>query len=150
MKMKKISKLPNGSLSSSQLRRGVIEGYRSGLERDIGCQLNSKKVRWEYEPVRIPYTPKPRTYTPDFLVKGQAVKFYVETKGRFLASDRTKHLLIKEQHPQLDIRFVFTNPNQKLYKGAKTTYGEWCEKHGFSFSKGSIPDDWLRECLPKT
>ena len=142
MKMKKIS--------SSQLRRGMREGYRSGLEASVGAQLNSAKVRWEYESERIPYTPRPRTYTPDFIVKGQAVKFYVETKGRFLGSDRTKHLLLKEQHPQLDIRFVFTNPNQKLYKGAKTTYGEWCEKHGFSFSKGSIPDSWLRECLPKT
>jgi predicted nuclease of restriction endonuclease-like RecB superfamily len=142
MKMKKIS--------SSQLRRGMIEGYRSGLECNVGCQLNSAKVRWEYESERIPYTPKNRTYTPDFVVKGKAVKFYVETKGRFLGSDRSKHLLIQEQHPDLDIRFVFTNPNEKLYKGAKTTYGEWCRKHGFIYAKGQIPDEWLRECLPST
>lgn len=142
MKMKKIS--------SSQLRRGMIEGYRSGLECSVGCQLNSAKVRWEYESERIPYTPKNRTYTPDFVVKGKGIKFYVETKGRFLGSDRSKHLLIQEQHPDLDIRFVFTNPNQKLYKGAKTTYGEWCKKHGFIFSKGSIPESWIRECLPET
>ena len=76
MKMKKIS--------SSQLRRGMREGYRSGLEASVGAQLNSAKVRWEYESERIPYTPRLRTYTPDFVVKGQAVKFYVETKGRFL------------------------------------------------------------------
>ena len=142
MKMKKIS--------SRQLLRGMIEGYRSGLEASVGNQLSTAKVRWEYESERIPYTPRSRTYTPDFIIKGEGVKFYVETKGRFLGSDRSKHLLLKEQHPQLDIRFVFTNPNQKLYKGAKTTYGEWCEKHGFSFSKGSIPDSWLREYLPET
>ncbi len=142
MRMKKIS--------SSQLRRGMIEGYRSGLEASVGAQLNSARVRWEYESERIPYTPKVKTYTPDFILKGKGVKFYVETKGRFLGSDRSKHLLLKEQHPQLDIRFVFTNPNQKLYKGAKTTYGEWCEKHGFIFSKGSIPESWIRECLPET
>ena len=128
----------------------MIEGYRSGLECSVGAQLNAAKVRWEYESERIPYTPKVKTYTPDFILKGKGVKFYVETKGRFLGSDRSKHLLLKEQHPQLDIRFVFTNPNQKLYKGAKTTYGEWCKKYGFIFSKGSIPESWIRECLPET
>ena len=136
-------------ISKSQMQRGMVEGYRSGLESSVGAQLNSAKVRWEYESERIPYIPKKRTYTPDFIIKGEVSKMYIETKGRFLGSDRAKHLLIKEQYPQLDIRFVFTNPNQKLYKGAKTTYGEWCEKHGFSFSKGSIPDDWIRECLPE-
>ena len=142
MKKKKISK--------SQMQRGMVEGYRSGLESSVGEQLAAAKVRWEYESERIPYIPKKRTYTPDFIIKGEVSKMYIETKGRFLGSDRTKHLLPKEQHPQLDIRFVFTNPNQKLYKGAKTKYGEWCEKHGFIFSKGSIPESWLREYLPKT
>ena len=136
-------------ISKSQMHRGMVEGYRSGLESSVGEQLNSAKVRWEYESERIPFTPLKRTYTPDFIIKGQAVKMYIETKGRFLGSDRSKHLLIKEQHPELDIRFVFTNPDQKLYKGAKTTYGDWCTKHGFSFSKGSLPDSWLRECMPK-
>ena len=146
--MKRTSKLPDGSISSSQLRRGMIEGYRSGLERDIGCQLNSHKVRWEYEPVRIPYTPKPRTYTPDFLIKGKGERFFVETKGRFTGADRAKHLLIKKQHPEIDIRFVFTNPHQKLYKGSKTTYAEWCIKHGFSYAQGRIPESWLEMCKP--
>ena len=145
MKMKKISDC-DSKLSSSQLRRGMVEGYRSGLERDIGCQLNSSKVRWEFEPERIPYTPKNRTYTPDFLLKGQGVKFYIESKGRFLAADRAKHLLVNAQHPDLDIRFVFNNPNQKLYKGSKTTYGEWCIKHGFSYAgQGRIPESWIKE-----
>ena len=137
-------------ISKSQMQRGMVEGYRSGLESSVGEQLAAAKVRWEYESERIPYIPKKRTYTPDFIIKGEVSKMYIETKGRFLGSDRAKHLLIKEQYPQLDIRFVFTNPNQKLYKGAETTYGEWCEKHGFIFSKRSIPESWLREYLPKT
>jgi predicted nuclease of restriction endonuclease-like RecB superfamily len=136
-------------ISKSQMQRGMVEGYRSGLESSVGEQLAAAKVRWEYESERIPYIPKKRTYTPDFIIKGEVSKMYIETKGRFLGSDRAKHLLIKEQYPQLDIRFVFTNPNQKLYKGAETTYGEWCEKHGFIFSKGSIPESWIRECMPE-
>ena len=81
-------------ISKSQMHRGMVEGYRSGLESSVGEQLNSAKVRWEYESERIPFTPLKRTYTPDFIIKGQAVKMYIETKGRFLGSDRAKHLLI--------------------------------------------------------
>ena len=29
-------------------------------------------------------------------------------------ADRKKHLLIKEQHPELDIRFVFSRAGNKL------------------------------------
>ena len=69
----------------------------------------------------------------------------METKGRFTVSDRQKHLLIKEQQPELDIRFVFSNQNAKLYKGSKTTYAQWCEKNGFQYAHKTIPDDWLSE-----
>ena len=37
----------------------------------------------------------------------------IETKGRFTAADRRKHLLVRKQHPHLDIRFVFENSNAK-------------------------------------
>jgi len=127
----------------SSYRRGISEGYRSGLESDIGCQLNTAKVKWEFEPERIPFIPKNRTYTPDFVLEGKDGKLYIETKGRFVGADRSKHLLIKSQHPDLDIRFVFSNPKQKLNKGSKTTYGEWCDKHGFKYATKRIPDEWL-------
>ena len=132
--------------SKSVMRRGMIQGYRSGLEKSIGEQLASLNVSFDYECERIPYITKGHTYTPDFKIGN----LYIETKGYFLPKDRTKHLLLKEQYPEMDLRFVFTNPDQKLYKGAKTTYGEWCKKHGFIFSKRSIPESWLREYLSKT
>jgi len=128
-------------ISSNQMRRGKRHGYRSGLEERIGNQLDSLKVKWEFEPDKIPYIGKPHTYTPDFKIGS----IYIETKGRFLAKDRAKHLLVREQHPELDIRFVFTNPNQKLYKGAKTTYADWCIKHEFNYSRSRIPESWILE-----
>ena len=133
-------------ISSSVMRRGMIQGYRSGLEKSIGEQLASLNVQYAYECERIPYITKGHTYTPDFKIGN----IYIETKGYFLPKDRTKHLLLKQQYPDMDLRFVFTNPMQLLYKGAKTTYGDWCIKHGFSFSKGSIPESWIREFLCKT
>ncbi len=130
------------------LARGIKEGYRSGLELSMAEQLDSEGVHWKYEAYRIPYKPKTQHYTPDFSIGGreQDIKeIHIETKGRFLAKDRTKHLLLKEQFPSMDLRFVFTNPNQKLYKGSRTSYGEWCEKHGFKYARQSIPDEWFSE-----
>ena len=137
------------------LARGMKEGYRSGLEYDIGKQLQGAEVEWHYEPERIPYIPNQKTYTPDFyLLSKKDCKYgtrterygiFIETKGRFIGSDRAKHLLIQKQHPDLDIRFIFTNPNQKLYKGSRTTYGQWCEKHGFKYATKDIPSEWLIE-----
>jgi len=56
-----------------------------------------------------------------------------------------KHLSIKKQHPSLDIRFVFSNSNAKLRKGSKSTYADWCQKHGFLYADKDVPDDWLKE-----
>jgi hypothetical protein len=70
---------------------------------------------------------------------------FIETKGRFMVADRQKHILIKEQHPDLDIRFVFSNPKQRISKSSRTTYAMWCEKHGFLYAKESIPNAWLKE-----
>ncbi len=135
-------------------KHGIARGYRSGLEVAIGERLKSTECEWYYEPERIPYIPNQKTYTPDFylvhkkkdnLTKSERYGIYIETKGRFLASDRAKHLLINKQHPDLDIRFIFTNPNQKLYKESRTTYGQWCEKHGFKYARKDIPSEWIIE-----
>jgi hypothetical protein len=94
--------------------------------------------------MKIEYIEPARTrkYTPDFILPN---KIIVETKGRFTASDRKKHLLVKEQYPKLDLRFVFSNSRQKLYKGAKSTYADWCKKHGFKYADKSIPSSWIKE-----
>lgn len=69
----------------------------------------------------------------------------VEAKGLFETDDRQKHLLIKKQYPHLEIRFVFSNPNTKIYKGSKTSYADWCDKYGYKYAKGFIPDAWLKD-----
>jgi hypothetical protein len=69
----------------------------------------------------------------------------IETKGRFKPADRTKHLLIKQQHPELDIRFVFSNSHNTLSKKSSTTYADWCDKHGFKWADKQIPRSWIDE-----
>lgn len=45
----------------------------------------------------------------------------------------------------MDIRFVFQNPKNKLYKRSKTTYADWCDKHGFKWATKVIPSSWFKE-----
>lgn len=123
---------------------GLKHGYLSGLEERVGTQLEDLGIPVKYETFKILYvTPETlHKYTPDFQLPNGII---VETKGRFVVSDRKKHLLVKEQHPDLDIRFVFTNPNAKITKTSKTSYAKWCEQHGFKYAKGLVPQEWINE-----
>lgn len=127
-------------------------GVRSGLEAEAQEQLDKGGYKYGYEEVKITYTKPPSKYKLDFNVVTKSGKqLYIETKGRFLPSDRTKHKLIKEQHPDIEIRFVFQNPNNKLDRTSKTSYAEWCDQHGFKWAKADkksgviIPQEWLDE-----
>lgn len=129
---------------SSQNAAGVQHGWRSGLEETLGAQLKALGVSFEFEAFSVPFTQpsKPRKYTPDFSLPNGIV---IESKGRFLTSDRHKHLMVQQQHPDLDIRFIFSNPNTRISKQSSTTYAAWCTSKGFKFAKGLIPEAWLRE-----
>ena len=92
-----------------------------------------------------------KKYTPDFPIKKS---FIVEAKGLFNSKDRKKHRLIKEQHPNYDIRFVFSNSKTKIGKKSKTTYAKWCELFGFKYhcvqsTKSTFPNEWLTEIRKK-
>jgi hypothetical protein len=118
-------------------------GYRSGLEYKLSLYLKKKKCEYSYESIKIEWEDLAyRTYTPDFILQNGII---IETKGRFLAADRRKHLAIQKQHPNLDIRFVFTNSRARLSKGAKSTYAQWCIKYGFRYYDRIVPEDWLKE-----
>ena len=122
--------------------------YRSGLEVQIAEQLNSLNVDFEYESKVIKYTKpqKVHRYTPDFILeKKKGGIMHIEGKGRFLTADKQKTLLVKAQHPKIDLRFVFSNSKTKISKKSKTTYAMWCEKHDFKYSDKFIPKEWLNE-----
>ena len=117
--------------------------YRSGLEKRTAQYLRKHKVKFEYETLKVKWQDlRIRTYTPDFVLPNGII---IETKGRFIPSDRVKQLMVKEQNPELDIRFVFTNPKARLSKLSKSTDGDWCDKHGFQYAKETIPLSWIKE-----
>jgi|TARA_R110000744_G_scaffold254391_2_gene369940 hypothetical protein len=133
----------------SKARSNAIKhGYRSGFEHTVSKELTEAKVKFEYETTVIPYI-KPETnhtYTIDFTLPNGIL---VETKGRWVLEDRKKHLLIKIQHPKLDIRLVFQNSKGKIRKGSKTTYADFCNKNDIIWADKSIPKAWYNEKILK-
>ena len=114
--------------------------FRSGLEEKVADLLVNLGVKYAYESTKVPYVLQ-CNYTPDFLLPNG---IYLETKGQLTEEDRRKMKAVKAANPELDIRFVFQSPYNKIYKGSKTTYAKWCEKHGFPYcSYQNIPISWL-------
>lgn len=126
---------------------GLRHGFRSGLEAKNAKQLHDLGIEVKFEETKIPYE-VPRSdhkYTPDFELPNG---IFIETKGKLEPKDRAKHLLIKEQWPDLDIRFVFQRPHDPIRKGSPTTYATWCDRNGFRWASRTIPEDWIREAGP--
>lgn len=102
----------------------------------------------EYECIKLKYT-IPTTnhlYIPDFkLVTKSGKIIWIEAKGLFTPKDRKKMLLVKNQYPDLDIRFLFQNPNVKISKTSQTTAAEWCMKNGFLFGNLDTIKKWQEE-----
>jgi hypothetical protein len=110
----------------------------------VSTQLEKLGIAFTYEQHVITYE-EPATlhkYTPDFVLPNGII---VETKGRWLTADRKKHKLVKAQHPDLDIRFVFSRSRQTIGKKSTTTYADYCDKQGWQYADVSIPTAWLRE-----
>jgi hypothetical protein len=128
---------------SAKRREAQRAGYRSYFEYEVAQEADRQGIKYEYEPEesRVIWTPKAKTYTPDFVLPNGIV---VECKGRLTVHDRTKHVLIAEQYPDLDIRFVFQY-NNPITKGSKTRYTDWAEKNGFQWAMTTIPKEWYKE-----
>ena len=124
-------------------RKKYKHEYKTNSEYEAAQQLHKLKIAFEYEKDTLPYEwREDKKYTPDFFLPNGVV---LEVKGRFMAEDRKKHLFIRSQYPDLDIRCVFANPYRQLYKGGKMTYADWCNKYGYQFCKlnEGIPQEWL-------
>lgn len=138
-----------GRSRSTLLNRPVLKQavYRSRLEDRIAAQLEEAGCPFTYERTRHPYIIPARKahYVEDFDLNEV---FIVEAKGYFTPDDRKKLLLLKDQNPDLDIRLVFQRASNKLHKNSPTTYGKWCDDHGFKWADGGvIPQAWVDEAM---
>ena len=128
----------------SRLKHHNSSTYRSGLQEKNSKLLESFGINPKYEEFYLTYT-IPETkhkYTPDFVLPNGLI---IQTKGVWDSQDRKKHLLIKQQNPELDIRFIFSRSKTPIYKGSKTTYAAFCQKNGFKYADKVIPAAWLEQ-----
>jgi len=106
-------------------------------------KLDEQNVSFEYETVNLHYVvSEQRKYTPDVILPNGII---LELKGRFSTADRKKMLLVIAQHPDKDIRMVFQRHTNKLFKGSKTTYSEWCDKNNIKWADKVVPIEWINE-----
>ena len=98
--------------------------FKSKLEEKF-----SKQFRLPYETNRLKYKLE-HTYTPDFKV---ADNVFIETKGRFTSSDRSKIKHVIQQHTEITLALVFQQPTTLISKKSKTSYAVWCDKHNIQW-----------------
>lgn len=122
--------------------------YKSKFEQTFGKNLENQGIAFDYEKFKVKYVTE-HTYSLDFSIENGIL--LVETKGYFKAADRTKHLEIKKQHPNIDIRFIFM-ADSKIHKNSPTRYSDWCTRHGFKYAispLGLCPKEWIDEIKQK-
>ena len=106
---------------------------RSKFEEEIYKELCKKygKRNVEYESEVLHYL---NNYYPDFTVRRNGTRFFVETKGYFRPKDRSKMRLVKEFNPEIDLRIIFQKDN---YYTPTMNYSKWAEKNGIQYAIGS-------------
>lgn len=117
--------------------------FRSKFEARVAKQLKESGCPWEYESQTIYYVEpsKVRRYIPDILLLNSGI--LIEVKGLLTIEDRKKMILVKQQWPDLDIRFAFMRSKNTISKKSKTTYAMWADKNGFPYCDIQIPATWL-------
>jgi hypothetical protein len=143
------------------MKRGLLfePAYRNPSEKFLGTLLQEGGVPFSYEGFKIEYEVPARTakYLPDFFIEGTSIILeYKGWFGRSGAKERQKLILLKQQHPHLDIRLVFSDARKKIYKGSPTTYASWADENGFKWcevnkmrGKVTLPASWLRDMKRK-
>lgn len=114
--------------------------YRNTFEKEVAKQLKTLSIPFDYERDILYYYVK-KSYKGDFFIFDDLI---IEAKGYFRGSDRSKMKHLKEQHPEIDFRFLFQS-NNKISPKSKTRYSDWCEKNGFKYAIGTIPKEWQKE-----
>jgi hypothetical protein len=118
-----------------------LEAYRSKLESKVANML-PEGCTYEKDKLHYVIPESKHKYTPDFCIGKNK---FIEVKGYLKPVERKKHVLLKEQHPEVTIYFFFDNADKKIYKGSKTTYGMWARENGFEYSdmKRGLPPEWF-------
>lgn len=123
-------------------RLSLPRGIDSKLELELS-KTGLCNCDWKPEPLKYQML---KTYSPD-------AKFgstLIEVKGYFRNSaEAAKYLWVKEQYPDIELVFVFANPDKPIAwakrrkDGSRMTHGEWADSKGFKYySTKNLPKEW--------
>jgi hypothetical protein len=124
----------------------VAPKLRSRLEDKVQQALLLQGVPLDnYERVELEWIlpQKVKHYTPDFQLSQDV---FLEAKGLFSKEDRDKTLHVLNQYPEIILCIAFYNADYKIYKGSKTTYGDWCNQYLIPYidvRTDTIPGEWI-------
>ena len=112
-----------------------VKRTRNKFEERTRQHLKRKKINFDYEVSKIPYTIT-GNYNPDFTVfNGDGSIWYLECKGHFRNADKRKLVNVKRCNSGIDIRILFYRRVEQNIR--------WAEKHGFLWAIETIPTEWL-------
>ncbi len=114
--------------------------FKSGFERTVDANLKSRGVEYTYETLELPYVLN-GTYHPDFILANGII---IEVKGKLDQQSKRKMIAIRKQYPELDIRFLLMEANKKV-PGTKQTHEKWCDRNGYLWAIGTVPEEWISE-----
>ena len=132
---------------------------RSNFETKVAAELDRMGIPYEYETHTLEYWKPVRTgrcfdckskevfakhiYNPDFWLPDHG--FYIEAKGKFGQMDRMKMRLVKQYHPDENIRMVFMRDNLIGKKAVtRTRYTEYAEKYGMPALVLENLEEWFK------
>jgi len=142
--MKQLELFPK-TRTASRPKRHNAAAYKSGLEQKFqdACKAKGWELGYEQDKIKYNIPASIHSYTPDFTVTKNV---YIETKGLWVAADRKKSVLIKEQHPDIRILYVFQR-NQLISKNSKTTYLDWGIVQVVSCGVAAVSNYWTEYIL---
>lgn len=113
--------------------------FKSKLEEKVWAKLKVHFPSVQYEPDKISYVQpaKGRMYIPDFKIGD----IYIEAKGKLDLETRQKMIWFKADNPDVRVIFLFMNPDNKISKRSKTTYGMWATANNFEWI--DFRKDWI-------
>jgi len=133
--------MPTSKTKHKSPSRRSTPRLKSKFEKRFYEEITKRGLTLAYEAETLSYRLE-LSYKPDWKVHDG---LFLETKGKFDYTERRKILSVLRDNPNKEVRMVFMR-NQKLGKGSKMTYGEWCDKHGIRWSVfPDIPLELLKD-----
>ena len=120
-----------------------MPSFRSKFEANVWKVLIKHFPNSKYEPNKLSFLQpaKVRTYVPDF--KTGKRKIYIEAKGKMDLATRQKMIWFRQSNPLIRIVFLFMNPDVKINKRSKTSYGKWASDNHFEWL--DFRKDWIND-----